>query len=51
MGAQSHHQIDKPQSSQDLDYEKEHKILEDKVKSDALEHKAGPLESTEVPGR
>lgn len=51
VGAQSRHQIDKPQSSQNLDYEKEHKILKEKVKTDALEHKARPQEPTEVSGR
>lgn len=53
IGAQSHHPIDKLESSQNLDYGKDVKqeILEDHVKSDALERKARGQESMEISGR
>ncbi|XP_057766680.1 uncharacterized protein LOC130987087 isoform X2 [Salvia miltiorrhiza] len=51
VGAQFHHLIDKPESSRNPDYVKEHEILQDKVLSDALEHKAWPVESAEISGR
>ncbi|KAL1569242.1 hypothetical protein AAHA92_00742 [Salvia divinorum] len=49
--AQSPHLSDKPESSRNLDYEKEHKIREEKVKSNVSEHKAGPYKSSEISGR
>lgn len=53
IGAQSYHPIDKLESSQNLDHEKDvkHEIVEDRVKSDALERKARGQESMEISGR
>ncbi|XP_042022447.1 uncharacterized protein LOC121769759 isoform X2 [Salvia splendens] len=49
--AQSPHLIDKHESIRNLDYEKEHEIHEEKVKSNASEHRAGPQESSEISER
>ncbi|XP_042021683.1 uncharacterized protein LOC121769071 isoform X2 [Salvia splendens] len=51
MEAQSPDLIDKHESIRNLDYEKEHEIREEKVKSNASEHRAGPQESSEISGR
>ncbi|KAH6788540.1 hypothetical protein C2S51_003546 [Perilla frutescens var. frutescens] len=53
VGLQSNHPIDKPESSRNLDHEKDVKqeILEDHVKPNALEHKSGPQEPTGISGR
>lgn len=51
MEAQSPHLIDKHESIQNLDYEKEHEIREEKENSNASEHRAGRQESSEISGR
>ncbi|XP_047967394.1 uncharacterized protein LOC125211578 isoform X1 [Salvia hispanica] len=49
--AQSPHLIDKHESIQNLDYEKEHEIREENENSNASEHRAGRQESSEISGR